>query len=470
MRSTLESAALRPAGVETRAERFFSPSLRALHRRVLAVPFGERVLAGVFWSVAGTAFARALGVLASIVAARLLGRVSFGELGMIQGTVGMFGMVAGLGLGTTATKYVAEYRSTDPARAGRIVALASVFSWVTSGLMTVVLVVCAPWMSAHWLNAPHLAAPLQTGALLLLFGGVNGAQTGALAGLEAFRQIAKISFWTGLLSFPLLTAGVYFGSLAGAIWALVLNLAANCLLNYLALRRAMRRDRIAPDLHGLFGELPVVWRFSLPVTLVSLIVAPASWAGSVFLAQSTAGYAGLGEFSAGNQWRNVVMFIPYALAGVAMPTLSNLHGLHDPANYRKLLLLHLLLTTAFAGTAAAGVALFAGPIASSYGSNFAGAVPVIRWMALSGALIAVNSIAATAISSLGRAWTGCLYCLLCSSLLVLLSYALVPVHGARGLALANALAYAAHTVWQGAFLYRVLTGKTARMEAQPCAG
>jgi len=38
----------------------------------------------------------------------LLGTVGFGELGVIQSTVGMFGVFAGLGLGMTATKYVAS--------------------------------------------------------------------------------------------------------------------------------------------------------------------------------------------------------------------------------------------------------------------------------------------------------------------------------------------------------------------------
>src|ERR1022692_3038167 len=42
---------------------------------------------------------------------------------MIQSTVGMLGIFAGLGLGITATKYVAELRSHDPERAGRIIAL-----------------------------------------------------------------------------------------------------------------------------------------------------------------------------------------------------------------------------------------------------------------------------------------------------------------------------------------------------------
>ena len=48
---------------------------------------------------------------AFVLAGRLLGTAGFGEVGMIQSTQGLFGVLAGAGLGLAATKYVAEYRS-----------------------------------------------------------------------------------------------------------------------------------------------------------------------------------------------------------------------------------------------------------------------------------------------------------------------------------------------------------------------
>ena len=45
------------------------------------------------------------------------GQEGFGALGMIQSTAGMLGVLAGLGLGITATKYVSELRRLDPLRA-----------------------------------------------------------------------------------------------------------------------------------------------------------------------------------------------------------------------------------------------------------------------------------------------------------------------------------------------------------------
>ena len=74
---------------------------------------------GAFWALVGAVVSRGLTLASSVLAGRLLGTKGFGEVGMIQGTQGLFGIVAGAGLGLAATKFVAESRSIDPARTGR---------------------------------------------------------------------------------------------------------------------------------------------------------------------------------------------------------------------------------------------------------------------------------------------------------------------------------------------------------------
>ena len=194
-----------------------SPSiLRGYLNRVENSPTGLRVVRGAFWSLAGVLFSRVMALVSSIFVVRMLGRVGYGELGVIQNTISMFGVFAGLGMGMAATKYVAEFREKDPSRAGRILALSSIVSWTTSGSMTLVLVIFAPWLAVHTLAAPHLSVLLRAGSLLLLLSGVNGAQTGALAGFEAFKKIAKVNLIVGLITFPLMVGAVYWYGLEGA--------------------------------------------------------------------------------------------------------------------------------------------------------------------------------------------------------------------------------------------------------------
>jgi hypothetical protein len=97
--------------------------LRPYWDRVEASDIGTRLSRGIFWSMAGSVISRGLMLCATVLVARMLGKTVYGELGMIQSTVGMFGVFAGFGLGLTATKHVAEFRQSDPERAGRIIGL-----------------------------------------------------------------------------------------------------------------------------------------------------------------------------------------------------------------------------------------------------------------------------------------------------------------------------------------------------------
>ena len=85
---------LRQWRVETMLKR-----VRLLAERVASSSTGARLARGVFWSFAGTAISRGLVLAATVIVARVLGTAEFGELGMIQSTVGMLGVLQALDLG-----------------------------------------------------------------------------------------------------------------------------------------------------------------------------------------------------------------------------------------------------------------------------------------------------------------------------------------------------------------------------------
>jgi len=189
-------------------------------------------------------------LLATIVVARILGKVRYGELGMIQSTVGMFAVLGGYGLGLTATKHVAELRRTDPARAGRILGMSAIMALLIGGVMAIGLFLFSPWLAEHTINAPHLAGVLRIGALILLVNALNGAQTGALSGFEGFRAMARVNLLVGLTSFPILIGGAYFGGVTGAAWALAVNIGFTWLLSHIALRHEARKFHVPVTLTG----------------------------------------------------------------------------------------------------------------------------------------------------------------------------------------------------------------------------
>ena len=98
--------------------------------RIQTSAIGSRRARGIFWTGTGAIISRALGLLGSIVIARILGREIFGVVGMFQSTINMFATFAVFGMNLTANKHVAEYRKSDPDRAGRIIGMTGMMSWV----------------------------------------------------------------------------------------------------------------------------------------------------------------------------------------------------------------------------------------------------------------------------------------------------------------------------------------------------
>ena len=284
---------------------------------------GARLARGVFWSLAGSLISRGLMLLATILVARLLGKTVYGELGMVQSTVGMFGVLAGFRLGLTANKYVAELRERDPERAGRIVGLSSITAILSGGTMAAGLFLFAPWLAESVISAPHLGDVLRIGAMMLFLNAVNGAQTGALAGFEAFRTIAYVNLSVGLVSFPVLVAGAYFGGLSGAVGGLTINLFCNWLFNHLALRKVAKRYNVPLSFRDIQRERAVLVSFSLPAALTSIVVPPAMWGCRAMLANQDKGYDELGILSAAIVFQMPLLFVAGTVGRPLLSMISN---------------------------------------------------------------------------------------------------------------------------------------------------
>lgn len=425
--------------------------LRASLARIEASPFGSRLARGTFWNLAGALISRGMTLLASILVARLVGKVGFGELGIVQSTIGMFGAFAGLGLGVTATKYIAEYRAKDPPRAGRIMALTIWLGMLAGGLLAAALFVTAPWLAVRTLAAPRLGGVLRIGSGLLFFSVVSGAQTGVLSGFEDFKSIARVNLGAGIATFFLMAGGAKVGGLEGALWGLTGSMAVNALLNHLAMKRTAARAGVNPVLAGSRRELPVLWNYSLPALLGSLVVVPATWICNALLVNKPGGYAEMGLFNAANQWFLALMFLPGILSQVALPMLSERLGCDDGARSKKILSLSLKLNLWFVLPLMVGVGALSPLIMSFYGPGFRDAWPTLAVVLATSGLVAVQWPVNTILQASGRMWV-----ILAMNLgwaAIFVGGALLLVRfGALGLAGSRAAAYAFHAGWTYAYV------------------
>lgn len=390
-----------------------------------------------------------------MLVARMLGRLAWGQLGIIQSTVGLFGTFAGFGMGMTATKFVAEFRKTDPSRAGQVIGLSSAVAWISGAMMAVTLFALASRLASDVLGASEIARPLRIAALLLFLGSVNGAQTGALSGFEAFRLIAKINAIGGLASFPLMTCGVWLFGLEGALWGLLASQAISCLMNYTMVRREARRC-------GVPVMVPIghkAWRtlveFSFPALLCSVLYAPVEWVCSTLLVRGEGGFGEMGLYSAANQWFGAAIFVPSALSQALLPVLSERLGSRDAASSNRMLWLSMALNGAVTLPLIIGGILLSRVIMGLYGASFAPAWPVLVIVLATAGVFAVLAPSGQFIVASGKLWYGVVMNLAWGIGFIALAYALVK-HGAVGLASARLGAYMLHAMWSLGFVIRTI--------------
>ncbi len=435
----------------------FSPGiLHKFYQRIEASPLGYRLAKGAFWSLAGSLISRGLGLLSAILVGRMLGKQEYGELGIIQNTIGMFGTLAGFGMGLTANKYVAEFKRTDPARAGRIIALASATAWISSGIMAVVLVACGPWLAAKTLAAPQLGGLLQIGALLLLFSGVNGAQTGALSGFEAFKRIAQINLISGLLTFPLMVIGAWKWGVTGAVWGLIGSQLANCVMCFFAVRVESTRCQISPHYAGCFSDLRLFWSFSLPAVLTGIVGNLVSWGASALVVNQAGGYGDMGIYNAALR----VKLLPEAFLGMLvapmLPILSESFGKGDRSTFQRTLLFNFVLATliivpvSLVQTAAPALTMM------PFGAEYQGRLVIVQWLMLQAVLYALMFPMSNILISMGAMWFNWIVVVLYSLIFAGGAWLLVPRYGAAGYAAAMLMGYAIGCVPCVVFLYRKL--------------
>jgi O-antigen/teichoic acid export membrane protein len=413
-----------------------------------------RIAVGAFWSLVGTGTWQVLAFLTTISSARLLGVQRYGELSVISSTINLFSVLAIAGLGMTATKHVAEYRQSDPPRAGRILGLSSVIA-SGSGLVVVIgLLLLAPTLSEKVLKSQDLTLNLRLGAITLFFAALNGAQTGALAGFEAFRELAIANALKGVLTVSIVCVLTLKLGVTGAVLGYAVTSCATYFIYRGFITTQCRRYKVPTSHDSWRSELPLLWTFSLPVVIATLPFAPATWWCNTLLA-TKAGYSQAGVYMAASQYQQVMLFFSSGISSIALPLLSHAVPEKNLSKYKRLLALNTLVTAAFVFAVACLLVLFAPQLMKLYGRDFERGIPVLRLICLSTVIGTVNSAVPHAIWSLNATRAGMLLSLLRCVVLIAATYALV-YRGAVGLAAAYLVVAVIQTSTECVFLWRLL--------------
>lgn len=388
------------------------------------------------YNLVGATFNQGSTLLVNLVVANLLGRETFGRYTMLLVTVASLAALGQLSMGYTATKYVAEFRIVEPARASRILGLCAVVSGLAGLMAAGALALLAPWLAGPILGASELALELRIVAAAVFFTVMNGFMTGALAGLENYRALARAGVASGTIYAVLCTVSAGAYGLVGAVAGVTISAAVQFLILATLLVPEAARQGVPLTRRGLLQERTVLLNFALPTSLGALVSQPALWIASALLARQAGGYHQLALFGAANTFRAMVLFVPQAINNVGMSLLNNQRR-SSRQGYRDVFWMNAVLTALVAVGMAGALFLAGGPLLRLFGPDFEDGRLVLGIM-LAAAIVEAMAIAAyQVVVSRGRIWPSLMLVTAPRDVtLVVLAALLTPSLGAAGLAVA----------------------------------
>lgn len=413
-----------------------------------------RVFSGIAWIAIANLANRGTLMIAMMISARILGKSHFGELGLLQSTVTMFESVAALGMGVTAAKHVAEYRKTNTQLVSGVVALTNITTLLMGLLIAGFVYLLAPWMSPMFLGSEDLIDGVKVCAGILLMNTIIGGQAGILNGLEAYRTLAGINLFGGLLTIPLIAGGAHYFGVFGALSGMLAISALNASIYLLSVFLKLRAEKVPWRINVSPREIRMLWAFSLPAMLAGVMVAPVNWATGVYLVQNT-GYSQMGIFNAANQWFSILLFIPGVLTYVFLPVLADHRSDKGEKSLRRTLdkgvkgILYISIISAIP------VIILSKFIMGLYGSEYQDAYPLLICVAATAIVVSTQNMLGNALAVSDRMWFHFYTNLLWAISLVALAFYLIKDWGALGLCLAALGAYSLKLAITVGLVYRI---------------
>jgi O-antigen/teichoic acid export membrane protein len=253
-----------------------------------------------------------------------------------------------------------------------------------------------------------------------------------------------------------MVAGVYFWGLTGALAASICSNLFACAISGVVMRSECRRWRIPLNFDGWSIELPLIWKFAIPVFLSSIWFMPLEWAMNAILVHQQDGYAQLGLFSAAKQWFVIMLYLPNIVSGLTFPMLSNLWA-EDRLKCRRFMVMNTWILLALTLLLAGPVAIFAGQAMRIWGKDFSSGTWVLLVLCARALTTPPNIVVGQAIWAMGSTKAGIFFSLFRGAFLLLIYLCLLQF-GALGMAGAFATSDLLLMLVQIIFLRKQLNG------------
>lgn len=294
-------------------------NINCYKKNINASSFVKKIIQGTFWMTFGSLISRGLLSLASIILARILTVDQYGEFGMVKATMDNFLIFASMGIGLTTTKYVSELKDNDKKKASSIIGASISLVVLLSLIIAFIIAIFSNYISNHFLNNPSIQIPLVIGGFTLIFIALNGTQMGALLGLQSYKGNSISNILQGIFLFLGLCIGAYFGGVLGAILGNFTSIILVSIVLQIILRQEAKKNDITINFNDWKHNTKKIYKFAVPASLSTIIVAPTIWILNSMLVNQSNGYKELGLYSAVIIFSTAIQMFNGAIGNVLLP-------------------------------------------------------------------------------------------------------------------------------------------------------
>lgn len=398
----------------------------------------RQILSGTAWSAGGSLLGRLFGFVGTIIGARLLGVAGFGAFSFVQSTISVVNAYAGMGVGTTATRYVAA-QGEDEGSARRVSQKLILFGFVAAAVAAVAVGAGAPWIAGTLLDRAELSNAVRAAAFLVLTGVAWESIQGNLSGYREFARIAlctAVAGIVGLIAIVVLTPAFH---LPGFILAQALASLAAVGVGLGVLARRWRSESAHSANDG--ERLGAMLRFGLVFLASNAILAPVMWLVAWRLSTLPNGLEGLGFWGASHQLKNIVALLPGLVSQVALPLLAFHSGQREQSEFRTTLRSSVLISGVAVLPLGIFLMLFAVPLLSLFGADFRGGGG-LAYAVIAGSICHLFAMPIVHALTIGNVNLTAMVNLIWAGVLLAVVWSLVPALGALAAGLGWFVAHA----------------------------
>ena len=412
---------------------------------------GSRVRA----ELSARAITSVVGLLLITILARLLNPDGYGLLYLTISVLGVIQLLADLGLKSSNSKYVSEYKEKDISQVYPIIR-ASFGILMILLVSSSILIFLARSYIADLLGEPQLEGLMIIGVVYVISHSLFSFTRKTLQGLEDIGSTAVLAVIQSVSKF-ILALGFVVGGL-GAIGALA-GYALSALIGFLfgvvlLYRNHYKIYLVATEIES--GLKRRIVEYSIPVT-VTTAGRKLDTRFDTILIGFFLNPAAVGFYTVAKQVVSFVKTPAKSLGFTIGPTFGAKKGAGELETASQMFEKAIVNTLLLYVPAAAGIVLVAEPaITLVFGDDYANAVPVLQILSLYLILIASNQIISNALHYLGRARARAIIRSTTAILNIILNIILIPVFGIVGAAVATVITFSLYTIGQTYIIYNEL--------------